>query len=154
MPAASIEELIRKIDCDARRLRITCYPKATNTEIAAFETFLGAAMPADMKTFYSFCNGFQAEEDLFRIIPLSEMIENKAYGETPDSIDFDFAEYLIYCDVWTMTLSKTDHRDYLIYNGTTDAMTLLTNSFTYFLDRFLNDGLYDALTDWTDFVQV
>lgn len=141
----TVQELIRRIELNTSALGIRLYPRASESEIAAFEKYLGAAMPEDMKTFYRFCNGFESEEDLFRIIPLEEIMTRPVSSSTPDFVDFDFAEYLIYIDTWYITLSKTDHRDYLISNGEADKSVILTDSFVKFTDRFLQGGVFDGL---------
>jgi hypothetical protein len=74
--ADTIADIITKIENNKDRLGITLYPKATTSDISAFENNKSLRLPGDLREFYSFSNGFESSEDMFRIIPLNEIIEN------------------------------------------------------------------------------
>ncbi|WP_028981091.1 SMI1/KNR4 family protein [Sporocytophaga myxococcoides] len=145
----TIEHIILRIERDKKTLGITLYNKATLEEIVSFERVMNIKLPDDIKTFYKYCNGFESEEDMFRIIPLDEIIDRR---EDVDSYlinpkDFHIAEYMIYCDMWTLTVDEINNNKYSIYNNAETAVDL-TNNFSEFMDRFLNGGVFDGLYDW------
>jgi hypothetical protein len=147
----TIEHIISKIQKNKDNLKITVYPKASVEEIYSFEQTMNIKLPDDIKTFYKFCNGFESNEDLFRIIPLNEIIDNtktdkENYLEKKG--DFHIAEYMIYCDMWSLTVDEATN-EYSIYNKTTTIVTL-TNNFSEFLDRFLNEGVFEGLYNWRE----
>lgn len=72
----TITEIIDRIQNERVQLGITLYPKASYEDIVAFEVIRQIKLPDDFKTFYNFCNGFESGKDLFRIIPLNEIIES------------------------------------------------------------------------------
>ncbi|WP_153799748.1 SMI1/KNR4 family protein [Foetidibacter luteolus] len=122
---------------------------ATQIEIGNFEN-QKAELPDDFKLLYKFSNGFETDHDLFRLIPLDEIIENgldKSYLVSDTS--FHFTEYMIYSDMWSVDISKHNINDYKIYNKT-DTVVYLTNSLTEFLCVFINDGIYDGLYGWRE----
>jgi hypothetical protein len=144
----NIEDIISKIIADHEALGITLYHEASDAQIEAFEKEMKVILPEDVKTFYKFCNGFESDEDMFRIIPLEEIIQN---AKAPDSYlvrlwDFHFAEYMIFCDMWTLSIEYHGN-SYAIYNKT-DNVIVLTNSFAEFLQRFLIGGVFDGLYHW------
>ncbi len=66
---------------------------------------------------------------------------------------FYIAEYLIYCDMWTMEIELNQPSRYKIMGGTDgSAPTVLTHSFTEFLTRFLIGGVFDdgGLYKWRE----
>jgi len=70
----SIHDIIQIIDENKVQLGITLYEPACDYNIENFEEELHIKLPDDIKTFYRFCNGFESEEDMFRIIPLEEIL--------------------------------------------------------------------------------
>lgn len=141
-----ILEILSTIDNNKVELGITLYDKATDEEIANFEESK-MNLPDDFKTFYKFCNGFYSEEDMFRIIPLSEILSNGRDSYLENENSFHFAEYMIYCDMWTISVDPNNKEKYSIYNKTEDVVTL-TSSFAEFLDKFLTGGVFEGLYDW------
>jgi hypothetical protein len=138
----NIQEVIAAIKAGPND--ITLYPGATQELIDEFEKQVGFKLPADLKTFYRFCNGFESAEDLFRIVPLDEALETRPrdiseYHLKPNQ--FYIAEYLIYCDVWTIEIELNQPDTYRIMHD--PAPNLVTHSFSEFLLRFLKGGVFD-----------
>lgn len=123
---------------------ITVNPPASLSEIQRFEAQLGFELPADFKTFYSICNGFECTDDLFKIVTLSEALQcNQDYG----SNWYYFAEYMIYSDMWSLH-KQNNGRFEIINKGETDL--ILTTSLLEFLQRFLKGGIFEkgGLYQW------
>ena len=142
----SINDVINFIDKNKAKLGFTLNAKATENEIANFEKNK-IHLPDDLKTFYSFSNGLETDEDLFRIIPLKEIIENGHDEYLINPTSFHIAEYLIYCEMWTIDIDLENRNNYRIYNKS-EEIVILTNSFAEFLVRFINGGIYDGLYKW------
>jgi cell wall assembly regulator SMI1 len=87
----SIQSILSSIERDKKLLGITLYEKASIADITSFEKKKGLDLPDDLRTFYSYCNGFESEEDLFRIIPLKEILENKRDNFIISPEDFHIA---------------------------------------------------------------
>jgi len=121
---------------------------ATKSEIDFFENSR-IKLPQDFKTLYNFSNGFETDEDLFRLIPLNEIIENGNDDYCIGETSFHFAEYMIYSDMWTVEINLNDIENYKVYNKA-DNVVYLTNSLAEFLYVFLNKGIYDGLYQWRE----
>jgi hypothetical protein len=106
-------------------------------------------LPEDFKILYKFCNGFETNEDLFRLIPLDEIIENRRDNYLISDNSFHFTEYLIYCDMWSVDTNPQNIEEYKVYHKTDDVV-FLTNTITEFLCVFINKGIYDGLYQWTE----
>jgi hypothetical protein len=107
-------------------------------------------LPNDFKLLYQLSNGFETDHDLFRLIPLDEIIENgldKNY--LINDISFHFTEYMIYSDMWSVDIDKDNPNSYRIYNKV-DAAVYLTNSLAEFLCVFISKGIYDGLYAWRE----
>lgn len=147
-----LDEVLSKIKRDKDFLGIKLYGNASETDITSFENTIGVILPPDFKSFYRFCNGFESNEDMFRMIPLNEILENRASMNRNYLVkksDFHFAEYMIYCDMWTLTISVQSDSNYSIYNKAENVVTL-TNSLSLFLDKFLTGGVFDGLYKWRE----
>lgn len=123
----------------------TLFPPATDSQISHFEAAIKAPLPADIWQFYSFSNGLDTRDYLFRLLPLDEILE-QGLGFGPHQ--FVFAEYMIYSDTWQIQLDPGDPTVYWIRN---DAVAHpLTPSLAAFLDRFLANGLFrpGGIHDW------
>jgi hypothetical protein len=116
------------------------YSPASDKEIDDFENALEINLPGDFKAFYKFCNGFESEEDLFRIIPLQEIL---SCCEEYTTGTFYIAEYMVYCDIWMVAIEEGGK-----YKISHDF--ILTDSFTAFLHHFLIGGVFEkgGLYDW------
>ncbi|MDJ0368101.1 hypothetical protein QMK33_23430 [Hymenobacter sp. H14-R3] len=87
-----IEQIIARIKDGPND--ITLYPAATEPLFAAFEAKASLVLPPDFKRLYYFTNGFEAVEDLFRVVPLEELMDDW-HSENRIAGQFYFAEYLI-----------------------------------------------------------
>ncbi len=146
----NIIDIIARIQKEKRELGIILYDNARLEDIIYFKRIIQVTLPTEFKSFYSFSNGFESGEDMFRLLPLDEMIENKSNGRDSYLVsknDFHFAEYMIYCDMWTISVNKQNNNDYSIYNKNGNVITL-THSFTEFFDVFLRGGVFDGLYNW------
>ncbi|MDI9312061.1 MAG: SMI1/KNR4 family protein [Limnohabitans sp.] len=106
-------------------------------------------LPQDFKVLYKFCNGFETDQDLFRFIPLNEIIENGEDDYCISKTSFHFAEYMIYSDRWTVEINPNDVDNYKIYNKA-DNIVYLTNSLAEFLCVFINKGIYEGFYEWRE----
>lgn len=92
---------------DKLSLGIKLYDRASATDIALFESTMGIRLPADIRYFYQSFNGFESNEDMFRIIPLDEIMENNGQDiNLKGEKDFHIAEYMIYSDMWTVAINE------------------------------------------------
>jgi SMI1 / KNR4 family (SUKH-1) len=123
---------------------ITLYAGAREELIAQFEEVTKIRLPDDIKEFYRFSNGFESEDDMFRIIPLDEIVEHKDYSLRV----FTIAEYLSFCDSWEIEINLSNVNSYLLSEGSFG--TVLTNSFSDFLFKFFEGGVFKkgGLYDW------
>jgi cell wall assembly regulator SMI1 len=142
----SITQIVEHIRENQTQLGITLNPPVYPSDIEEFEITLNLTLPSDIKEFYSLCNGLESEEDLFRIIDLQEIIYRK---KKFDINQFHIAEYMVYCDMWTIKINS-DGNTYQIFEDS--FKTVLTNSFTEFLERFLLSGVFQkgALYAWKE----
>ena len=120
------------------RLNAPVLPK----HIANFERRTRFNLPEDFVTFYSICNGFECDEDLFNMIPLSDIID---YGTDW----FYFAEYMIYADMWAVRLIG-DGKYEIFNDGCPDIV--LTRSLEGFLSSVLKGNVFEkgGLYDWLE----
>jgi hypothetical protein len=121
---------------------------ATEGEIDFFENSK-IKLPQDFKTLYNFSNGFETDEELFRLIPLNEIIDNGNDDWCISETSFHFTEYMIYSDMWTVEINLNDIENYKIYNKA-DNIVYLTDSLAEFLCVFINKGIYDGLYQWRE----
>jgi hypothetical protein len=119
------------------------HPPANPEEIKAFEMQIGFSLPQDFAEFYSICNGFSCNEDLFNMTCLADILIMEDYGIKW----FYFSEYMIHSDCWG--LRQVSGPSYQIYNGSYQAATL-TSSLDAFLLRYLRGDVFDhgGLYDW------
>lgn len=139
-----MQQLIAAIEAKHQETGIKVNPPASDDAIKSFEKKTGFSLPPDFTAFYSICNGFECDEDLFRMVALEEIIERRDYGKDW----FHFAEYMIFSDMWS--LRKTQNGQYLILNGS--FKSILTSSLHEFLERFLQGNVFDenGLYAWQD----
>ena len=141
----NINDIITRIKEHQQELGLTLYASASDEKIAHAEAILKLTFPEDFKTFYKFCNGLESDGDLFRIVPLEEIIDNEK-NKSLLPHQFHIAEYMDYCDMWTLDVN-TSASSYSIFNEAEDVVTL-TDSFALFLERFLDKGIFEGLCDW------
>jgi hypothetical protein len=142
----TIKDIIEKIDQDKDKLNITLYPPAYISEIEELEEKLKINLPDEIKTFYRFTNGFLSGEDLFRIIPIDEVLK---YANELNENEFYIAEYMIYSDTWVVSLNPPDNSYQIMEHS---FKTVLTNSFAEFLQHFFTGGVFGkgGLYEWKD----
>jgi hypothetical protein len=138
----TISEIINAIAVKNQKDGFKLNAPATANEISNFEAKVGFAMPDDFKEFYTYCNGFECDNDIFNFISLHAVIENADYGENW----FHFSEYMTYSDMWTL---KKDADSYSIVN-LGDKEIILTKSLMEFLEHFLAGNVFEdgGLYEW------
>lgn len=146
--ATTIEDVLTFIKDTIATNGITRNSPATENEIDSFEKNK-IKLPRDFKTLYTFSNGFETDEDLFRLIPLEEIIINRTNNYGINTHSFHFTEYMIYADMWTVEIDTDDIDNYKIYNEA-DDIVYLTNSLSEFLCTFINKGIYEGLYEWRE----
>ena len=143
----SIEEILELIVINHKQFGIKLNKGASESEITEFEKVKGL-MPDDFKKLYKTFNGFYSKEDMFRIIPLNEILKNGNDLSLRNENDFYIAEYMIYSDEWTLSVNSQIRNNYIIYEGT-DTLNL-TDSLTEFLCVFIAGGVFDGLYKWRE----
>lgn len=110
---------------------------------------MGSELPTDFKEFYSICNGFECDEDIFNFLSLEDAL---ARDEDHGTNWMIFAEYMIYSDVWSLRKLTGDNYE-IFYNDGHEI--ILTNSLTVFLETFLQGNVFDkdGLYEWCDEVK-
>jgi hypothetical protein len=144
-----IEELLPSIKLKHQVSGIKLNPPASLATIKQFENKIEFDLPTDFKEFYSICNGFECEEDIFNFLSLEDaLVLDKDHGKNW----VIFAEYMTYCDVWS--LRKLAGDNYEIFYNDGQEITL-TNSLTVFLEKFLQGNVFDegGLYEWRDEVK-
>ncbi|MES1215354.1 MAG: SMI1/KNR4 family protein [Bacteroidota bacterium] len=135
-----IKELVTAISLKHKEQGIKIHSPATSKELFIFEKQIGFLLPADFREFYSLCNGFACDEDIFNITPLQEIADcGKNW--------FLFAEYMIFSDSWGLRF--IDDAKYEIFYSNYDKAAIAT-SMNEFLERFLRGNVFDegGLYDW------
>jgi hypothetical protein len=141
-----IQELIESIARKHRDSGINLHPAATSLDIISFEKRMGFSLPNDFKIFYSICNGFECDEDLFNVNSFDDIMSHQNnYGANW----FYFAEYMIYSDMWGLRLTSLGH--YEIFNGSYPRVAM-TSSLSEFLNKFLEGNVFDpgGLYNWQE----
>jgi hypothetical protein len=144
----SITEAIELLKTYNGPLGLKLHKGASEELISKAENIYNVTFPADFKTFYRFTDGFETVEDIFNMIPLAEMIDNK---ESHDPLWI--AEYMIYSDMWELEINPDNPEEYSIFCGDFDyGKTILTNSLADFIARFLKGGVFEigGLYAWKD----
>jgi hypothetical protein len=146
----SITEAIQILKFYRGPLGLTLHEPANEAQISEVELVFGITLPADFKTFYRFTDGFQTEEDMFNMMPLAEILDGKQrYKDDP----LYFAEYMIFCDSWSLNIGELNDGEYTIIAGDPEGKQIsLTNSLGEFIRRFLNGGVFEigGLSAWAD----
>lgn len=148
----SITESIELLKAYNGPLGLTLHKGASEKLINKVESTYGITLPADFKTFYRFTDGFETVEDIFNMIPLTEIIENRTRQVNEPLY---IAEYMIYSDMWQLEISPKDCNDYKIIVDANYNKLVLTTSLAEFISRFLNGGVFEVngLYDWRDEVE-
>lgn len=147
----SVTDLLAALQTNLAQTDITLYPGTSAQSIRRFEQQLNRPLPDDFRAFYSCCDGFESAEDLFRVVPLDEILSH------PDNYQpggrFTIAEYLIYSDTWEVELlGGPDSAAYHIVYAYKGREVVLTDSLAEFLGRFLRGGVFgaDGLYAWAE----
>ena len=146
----AIKNIIELIANKHKHSGIELNAPATLADIFAFERQLKFFLPADFVEFYTTCNGFSCNEDIFNMVPLTEI---RCYPQDYGANWFYFSEYMIYSDMWGLRL--TDNGKYEIFNGGYPAKPM-TSSLEEFLDRYLKGNVFEpgGLYDWHDELKI
>jgi len=150
-----IEQIITRIKDGPNDITI-CKGAAEST-LWWFERQMRVVLPDDFKKLYRFSDGFESAEDAFRILPLSEIFDNRCekWRSGLPAKRFYFAEYLQYCDMWSVEMPDDKQVGYSIFCPTrNDENIVLTSSLVEFLNCFLAKGVFgeNGLYDWGDAV--
>ncbi len=141
-----MRELINAIKQKHRTSGIKIFPPATEQEIIAFEQGIGFPLPIEFREFYTTCSGFECDEDIFNVTPLTRVMQYQVdYGHNW----FHFAEYMIVSDSWGVRLTEEGQCE--IFNGSYPDF-VLTSSLKEFLGSFLLGNVFDpgGLYDWEE----
>lgn len=148
--AIAMKNIIESIIKKHKGSGIEINAPATLGDIASFERQIGFVLPPDFIQFYRICDGFSCNEDLFNIIPLSEV---RRYPEDYGINWFYFSEYMIYSDTWGLRI--TADGKYEIFNGSYPTIAM-TSSLEEFLNRYLKGNVFDrgGLSDWHEELKI
>ncbi len=132
---------------------ITLNPPPTDKELIRLKEAIKQELPKDIFHFYSYCNGIETLDYLFRIIPIDEILQ---YKHEINGSSFYFAEYMIYSDVWTINIKTAEEYTITNENHKTEEIVTLTNSIFDFIDRYARGGIFgtDGLYDWYEEIRL
>jgi hypothetical protein len=132
---------------------LSLQPGADDAMLKAVENTYNITLPDDFKEFYRFSDGFETDEDIFNMIPLKYIIENKNRNGIAA---FYIAEYMIYSDMWQLEINPDNCNDYKIIIWANYNKLVLTNSLGEFISRFLKGGVFGTggLYEWQDEVEL
>ncbi|MBT2564427.1 SMI1/KNR4 family protein [Pedobacter sp. ISL-68] len=125
-----------------KKLGITFNAPCSDEDLAGLELKLSCPLPPDLIDFYKFCNGFDTDDHLFRVIPVQEAID---YKSELKKNTFHFAEYMIYSDQWLIQLQEGGQYEVINDNHGSQKMTVQATSILKFLEIYLTDGLLSKL---------
>lgn len=126
----------------AKQLGITLNDHCSDEDLANLQSKLSFPLPPDLIEFYTFCNGFDTDDFLFRVIPVQEAIDYKSEFKNNT---FHFAEYMIYSDQWLIQLHETGRYEILNDDHGTQKMAVQATSVLKFLEIYLTEGLFSRL---------
>lgn len=143
----NIKRMLQPLMEKSKELGITLNPPAKEKELQRLKEVINQELPKEILDFHSYCNGIETLDYLFRILPISEIAP---YKKEINITSFDFAEYMIYSDVWTINLKNSEEYTITNENHSTEEMVTLTNSIIEFIDRYTRGGIFGSkgLYDW------
>jgi hypothetical protein len=147
------EQLFNRLEETVKSLGIKLNSPATAEDLKNLELAINQKLPQDLYDFYSYCNGFETNDVLFRVIPIGEILSYIHELTT----SFYFAEYMVYSDDWKIKLHDKKHYRITNDNHKSVAPLTLTTSVIEFLERYLTGGGVfgdNGLYKWFDEVQV
>nr|WP_276903582.1 SMI1/KNR4 family protein [Pedobacter kyonggii] len=127
---------------EVNELDITFNAPCSDEDLADLESKLSFPLPPDLIEFYTFCNGFNTYDHLFRVIPVHEAVDYKS--ELANNV-FHFAEYMIYSDQWLIQLQEGGQYEVINDDHGTQEMVVQTTSILKFLEIYLTEGLFSKL---------
>ncbi|WP_426326217.1 SMI1/KNR4 family protein [Pedobacter sp. R-06] len=127
---------------EVNELGITFNAPCSGEDLTELELKLSYPLPPDLIEFYTFCNGFNTDDWLFRVIPVHEAVDYKS--ELANNI-FHFAEYMINSDQWLIQLQEGGQYEVINDDHGSQEMTVQTTSILKFLDIYLTEGLFSKL---------
>lgn len=139
-----MNELISAIASKHKDGGIELNPPASDLDIEFFERKIGFKLPDDFVEFYSICNGFTCNEDIFNMKSLETITEFKEdFGKDW----FHFSDYMINSDMWSLR-RKAEGDFEIIHSG--EVEIILTSSLYTFFWKFLKGGVFetDGLYNW------
>lgn len=72
------EKLFGEENDNLQKLGVKFNEPANLADLNALEQVLNCKLPNELAAFYQYCNGFETDDYLFRIIPIHEIIEYKS----------------------------------------------------------------------------
>ena len=143
----AFEQLFKRYNKETASLGLSLNARVTRNELKSLEAHIGHPIPTEISDFYSFCNGFETLDYLFRVIPLQEALQSV---QRSSDKKIDFAEYMIYSDTWTLEILNEEQ--YVITNANhKTGKVILTNSIPEFLEKYFDgQGLFgeNGLYKW------
>ena len=130
------EQLFNRLEETVKALGIKLNSPATAEDIKNLELAINQKLPQDLYDFYSYCNGFETNDVLFRVIPISEILSYIHELTT----SFYFAEYMVYSDNWKIRLHDKKYYSITNDNHSSVAPLTLTTSVIEFLERYVTGG--------------
>lgn len=118
-------------------LGVKLNPPATKEAIDNLEVAVGISLPEEIRSFYSYCNGFDTDDWIFNLLSIEQILYYKSELEHSE---FYFAEYMIYSDNWQIKIENSE--TYFITNGNHEESNrlVLTNNIVEFLEVYLNSN--------------
>ena len=137
----SITEAIALLKAYTGPAELTLHKGADEASLQAVEETYGITLPDDLKELYRFSDGFETVEDIFNMIPLAEIIDNKGRHKGDPLY---IAEHMIYSDMWELEIERNHCNDYTIVCQQYESNKLIiTDSLAEFVSRFLRGGVND-----------
>jgi len=144
----SITKAIQLLKTYKGPLGLTLHGSASEKLIIEVEKAYGITLPEDFKTLYRFTDGFETVEDMFNMIPLNEIIDNRK-----EQHHLWIAEYMIYSDMWELEINPGIADKYSIsIDDYHKGKIVLTHSLPEFIERLLKGGVFGlgGLYRWRD----
>ncbi|WP_284464566.1 hypothetical protein [Chryseobacterium sp.] len=99
------------------------------------ESKIGFKLPYDFNLFYSLCDGFECDEDIFNFLSINTILERGNHGDQW----FVFAEYMFFSDSWG--LKKDTNGDLVFFSST---QNISSNSLIDFLKAFAQGNVFET----------
>jgi hypothetical protein len=146
----SIKKIINQLRVYKGSEKLKLHKGADEALFCIVENEYGVTLPDDFKELYRFSDGFETVKNIFNMIPLAEIINNKTHQS------LYIAEYMIYSNMWLLEINPFDCNDYKIVVEANSNRIILTNSLAEFINCFLKGGVYDpgGLYDWQEEVEL